>query len=76
MKWISSDSALLAWIGIAIVIVLYVVGYDLWAGFTNHRTMTAQFRVWLGGPVAGPIIFALWIAVPVGLTYHFLVRGR
>ena len=73
-RWISEDSALLAWIGIALLIFLYVLGYDLWAHFTNHLTMTAQFRKWLTESVAGPIIFALWIAVPVGLTYHFLVH--
>jgi hypothetical protein len=58
-------------------IFLYVLGYDLWAHFTNHYTMTAEFRRWLRGAVSGPITFALWVAIPVGLTYHFLVsKGR
>ena len=42
----------------------------------NRRSMTAQFRNWLQGPITGPVIFALWIAVPVGLTYHFIVKGK
>lgn len=69
-----TDSAIFAWIGIILLIFFYVLGYDLWAHFTGHLTMTGQFREWLHNAVAGPIIFALWIAIPVGLTYHFLVR--
>lgn len=76
MRGVGSDSAVLAWIGIAFLILAYVVAYDLWAHFTGHLTMTAQFRNWLSEPVMGPIMFALWIAVPVGLTYHFLIRGK
>lgn len=67
-------TAAAAWVGIAVLIVLYVLGYDLWAHYTGHLTMTAQFRDWLRDPVMGPIMFALWVAVPVGLTYHFLVK--
>lgn len=67
MRWASRDSATLAWIGIAVLVISYVVAYDLWAHFAGHRLMT------LHHPVAGPIIFALWVAVPVGLTYHFLM---
>lgn len=76
MKGIGGDSAVLAWIGIAVGIFLYVLAFDLWASATNHLTMTAQFRRWLTEPVMGPVIFALWIAVPVGLTFHFLIRGK
>jgi hypothetical protein len=68
-------TAALAWAGILVLIFLYVLGFDLWAHYTNHLTMTAQFRRWLHEPIAGPIIFALWIAIPIGLTYHFLVKG-
>lgn len=76
MKWISQDSALLAWVGIFVFILSYVVAYDLWAHFSGHKTMTAGFRDWLSGPVTGPIIAALWIGVFVGLTFHFVVKGR
>lgn len=70
------DSALIAWIGIVLLIFFYVLGYDLWAHYTQHLTMTEQFRRWLKESVAGPIIFALWIAVPIGLTYHFLIHNK
>jgi hypothetical protein len=67
-------SATIAWIFLLLAIFVFVLGYDLWAHFTDHRTMTAQFRDWLQGPITGPVIFALWVAIPVGLTYHFLVK--
>lgn len=68
------DSAVYAWIGIAALILFYVLAYDFWAHFTGHPTMTSQFRDWLHDPIMGPILFGLWVAVPVALTYHFLVR--
>lgn len=71
-----SDSAVLAWIGILLLIFLYVLGYDLWAHYTQHLTMTSQFRKWLTESVAGPIIFGLWVGIPVGLTFHFLVHNK
>lgn len=72
----TEDSSVLAWVGIVLLIVAYVVAYDVWAHFTNHLTMTAQFRNWLGDPVMGPVMFGLWVAVPVALTYHFIIKGR
>ena len=68
----SQDSAIIAWIGILTLIVLYVVAYDVWALHTNHRTMTGQFRDWLIGPVAGPVIAGLWTGLFIGLTFHFV----
>ena len=76
MRWISKDSAALAWAGILCFIFLYVLAYDLWAHFSKHLTMTAQFRNWMHDPVAGPVIFGLYIGIFVGLSYHFLVYGR
>lgn len=76
MKWVSQDSALLAWVGILLFIFCYVLAYDLWAHFSGHRTMTGQFREWLVQPVAGPVIAGLWIGLFVGLTFHFVVRGK
>lgn len=70
------DSAVLAWVVCLIGLFLYVLSYDLWAHYTNHRTMTNQFREWLGDPIMGPVIAGLWVALFVGLTFHFLVRGR
>lgn len=75
-RWVDQDSALLAWIGIAVLIFCYVLAYDLWAYYSGHKTMTGQFRDWLTHPVAGPVIAGLWIGVFVGLTFHFLVKGK
>lgn len=72
MDWVSKDSALLAWLGIVVLIVGYVVAYDLWAHFSGHKTMTAGFQEALHDPVAGPFIAALWIGSFVGLCWHFL----
>lgn len=69
-------TAAIAWAGIVVLIFLYVLAFDLWAHYSGHLTMTAQFRNWLGDPIAGPIIAALWVGVFVGLSFHFLVRGR
>lgn len=76
MNWVGHDSAALAWAGILLLIFAYVLAYDLWAHFSGHLTMTAQFRNWLGDPVAGPVMAALWVGIFVGLSFHFLVRGR
>lgn len=63
-----------AWLVIILAVVLYVVAFDLWAHFSGHRMMTTQFRLWLFDPVTGPFIFAAWIAVFSGLTYHWFLR--
>jgi len=76
MRWVSADSALLAWVGLVTVIVCYVVAYDVWAWRSGHRMMTTQFRDWLAQPVAGPIVMGLWGGVFIALTFHFLVRAR
>lgn len=70
---VNSDSAALAWLGLTIVIIAWVVGYDLWAHFTQHLTMSAQFHRWLKSSVWGPIMFAFWIGIPAGLLFHFFV---
>lgn len=74
MSWFSKDSASLAWLGITVFIISYVVAYDLWAHFSGHRTMTAQFTDWLHETVAGPILAGLWIGIFVGLTFHFVTH--
>lgn len=76
MRWANHDSALLAWIGIVILITAYVVAYDLWAYYSNHRMMTTQFRDWLAHPVTGPIVMGLWGGVFIALSFHFLVRSK
>jgi hypothetical protein len=72
----SSESAVAAWIVCLLGIFLYVLAYDLWAHYTEHRTMTNQFRVWMTQPVMGPLIVGLYAGLFIGLTYHFWVRGK
>lgn len=75
-KGASSTSAVLAWVVLAVFVTAYVVAYDLWAHFTDHRTMSNQMGHWLTETVAGPIIVALWFAIIGGLGYHFLQEMR
>lgn len=70
------NSAIWAWIVLAIVIILFVTGYDLWAYFTNHITMSGQFHKWLTESTAGAIVIGLWVAIPVGLLYHFTILKK
>src|SRR5258708_3264317 len=64
-----------AWLILTAAVVLFVAGFDLWAHYTGHKLMTTQFRLWLGVPVTGPFIFAVWVAVFAGLTYHWFLKG-
>lgn len=70
------ESAAFAWLILAAAVTLYVVAYDLWAWKTGHRLMTTQFRMWLHETVAGPLVFALWAGIFVGLTFHFVVTAK
>lgn len=65
------NSAIIAWVGLAVVIAVYAVAYYLWADATGHITMSAQFHTWLFDQVIGPLIVALWFGVPIGLFWHF-----
>lgn len=70
---VNGDSAVAAWSVLAVLVFLYVFFYDWWAIVTKHRTMTNEFRVALHDPIAGPVIAGLWVALFVGLTFHFLI---
>lgn len=70
-----SDSAVFAWAGLVVLVFVYVLSYDLWAHYTGHLTMTAQFQRWLHEPVWGPIMAGIYVAIPVGLAWHFLVKA-
>lgn len=76
MRWISRESAALAWLVLLVAVNVYWIAYDLWAGATGHKAMTTQFRDWLHETIAGPVIAGLWIGLFVAFTFHFLVRGR
>lgn len=60
-----------AWVVLGIFVPLYVAGYDVWAHYTQHVTMTGQMREWLTSTVAGPFFAGAWAAIFVGLMYHF-----
>lgn len=75
MKGADSTSAWLAWLGLAIVINIWWISYDLWAWRTDHYTMTKQMRDWLHGPVSGPLIFGLLCFIVAAFMWHMLVRA-
>jgi hypothetical protein len=73
MKW----SPGWAWLILTIIVVVFVVVFDVHAAFTHSETMTGRFRDWLFNPVTGPFIFGGWVAIFAGLTYHwFLKKGQ
>ena len=76
MNWVNRESAAVAWAVLIALITAYVVAYDLWAYYSDHKMMTTQFRDWLHETVAGPIIAGLWIGAFVALSFHFLVKGK
>ena len=58
-----------AWLVLGVIVALYV---GLWDWFNpNDRTMSHQLHVWLLGQVTGPVVFAVLIAKPAGLMFHF-----
>ena len=66
-----------AWLILAVIIVAFVVVFDVHAYFTHAGTMSGQFRAWLFSPVTGPFIFGGWVGIFVGLTFHwFEWKGR
>ncbi len=68
MNW----SAAWAWLVLAVIVVVYVVVFDVHAYFSGGATMSGQMRTWLFSPVTGPFAAALWIGVFVGLMVHFV----
>lgn len=63
-----------AWVALVPLLSAYVVVFDLWAEKTHHVTMSAQFHVWMGQQLTGPIIVALWIGISAGLLWHFNIN--
>lgn len=68
------NSAVYAWITLLAGIVLFVVGYDVWATVTNHPTMSGEFHNLMQHQVLGPALVALWTGATCGLLYHFLIN--
>lgn len=69
-------SAAWAWLILTVGVALYVAGFDLWAHYSHGVMMTTQFRAWLFDPVTGPFIMAGWCRLFIGLTYHWVLRGK
>lgn len=65
------NSAAIAWIGVAVIINAWWIGYDLWAHFTGHWTMTRQMHDWLFNATVGPFFWASWAFVFVLALMHF-----
>jgi hypothetical protein len=63
--------------GLGGIILLYVLGFDLWAHFTGHKTISKQGTEWLFDLVIGP--FVVWVLGGgfLALAWHLLnVRSR
>ena len=71
----SSESAWLAWLILLVGVNVYWIGYDLWAHYTNHYTMTKQMQNWLHGAVSGPLIFGFLGFIVLAFYYHMLQRA-
>ena len=67
-------SAAWAWLTLVVGVVIYVAIFDLLAHFGGRPTMTAQFHTWMVDPVIGPFIVGGYVAVAVGLMYHFVMH--
>lgn len=66
-----------AWLILAVIVIAFVVVFDVHACYAHTATMSGQFRAWLFDPVIGPFIAALWVGVFAGLTWHWLEwKGR
>jgi hypothetical protein len=66
-----------AWLILTVIIVAFVVVFDLHAYLTHTGTMSGQFRVWLFNPNTGPFVFGGWVGIFVGLSFHwFEYKGR
>lgn len=68
------NSAAWAWVVLIVSIVLYVVGYDVWATVSNHQTMSGEFHNLMQHQILGPALVALWVGASTGLIYHFLIN--
>lgn len=75
MKGVDSTSAWLAWLILVVIINAYWIGYDLWAGATNHYSMTHQMQNWLHGKVSGPICMGILVGIVGAFFWHMLVRA-
>lgn len=75
MNWLNRESASFAWLVLFVLINVYWISYDLWAGRTGHFSMTHQMRDWLHEQLAGPLIFGLLTFVVGAFFYHMLVRA-
>lgn len=62
-----------AWVGLAGVIVAWVAAFDVWAHYTTHLSMSAQFTAWLHGELTGPLVMGLFVGALAGLWWHWLV---
>jgi hypothetical protein len=66
-----------AWLVLAVIVVAFVVVFDVHAYFAHTATMSGQFRTWIFNPSLGPVVFGLWVGLFTGLTFHwFEYKGR
>lgn len=61
-----------AWLVLALIVIAFVVVFDLHAAVSHTPTMSGQFRDWLFNPSVGPFIAGGWVGIFAGLTWHWL----
>lgn len=63
-----------AWLILTLIIIAFVVTFDVHAALTHTETMTGKFRDWLFDPVTGPFVFGGWVGIFAGLCFHWFDR--
>lgn len=64
------NPAAIAWIVVALEVILTVAGYDTWAHFTHHPTMTHYMDELLQNHAAAPFIVWFWTGAIPAWFYH------
>lgn len=67
-----------AWacIGLAVIIIAYVTGFDVWAHFANAQSISGRIHEWLHGEITGPLIVGLSSGALFGLVFHLITTGN
>lgn len=64
-----------AWLILAIIVIVFVAVFDIHATVAGTETMSGRMRDWIFDAVTGPFIVAGWVAIFVGLMWHFFTRN-
>lgn len=59
-----------AWLVIGIEVLASVVGYDLWAIWTGHHTLSRQMHDWVFHPSVGQFVIGGGAGLLAWFVYH------